>query len=277
MRFIITLILGLIYGLCEFLPFSGSGILYLIYSLSPSTVSASDAGIIFCFLNLGVMFSVLVYFSLHAPFLPEPEFGKRRRKKKIGNFLQNLPASVRPLLLVSTLPLFLLFIRFKAILVVEKGRLFGVALAFAVSGVLLLASIRFSRGGKKASNVSLWDAILVGLGQMFSFLPGLSRSVSTITCGLYSGMDYEFATDYSILLSAIPYFGAAGLMFVRSTELGINWSIIPACISAMIFAFCGGYCSIHLFKKVFRPDENRVFALVSFGLAALSLVLSLIH
>lgn len=277
MRFIVTLLIGLVYGLCEFMPVSGSGILYLIYSLSPSSLTSSEAGILFCFLNLGVVFAVLVYFTLHAPFVPEPLPGRKRRRRKTGNVLQNLPKGMFSLLLVSALPLLLLCFRIKVILPVEKGYLFGVAIAFACSGILLFASMRFSRGGKQEESVGIREALFVGFGQVCSVFPGLSRTAATLISGLYTGMEYEFSLDYGYLLSMPAYVAAAGLMFVRATELGINWAVVPGCFSAMLFSFCGGYFSIHLFKKVFHPEDNRIFALLSLGLAVLSLVLSLIH
>lgn len=277
MHFLLMLILGLFYGLCEFFPISGCGIFYLIYSLSPSSLPTEDASLLFCFLNFGVLFSVVVYFTLNAPFVPEPEIGKRRRRKKTGNLLQNIPARVRPYFVLSLLPLFLVFFRIRSVLAVEKGHLLGVSIAFLLSGIALLASLRFSRGGKNISSLKTKEALVVGAGQLLSVFPGLSRVVSTLTCGLYCGLDYAFTLDYASLISVPAYLAAAALLFVRATELGLNWALVPGCFGAMLVSGLGGYCSIHLMKKVFRPENNRVFALISLGLGALTFVLSMIR
>ena len=83
----------------------------------------------------------------------------------------------------------------------------GVNMAFF--GTLLYLVDRFGKKSKKTDNITLIDALFVGIAQCLAIIPGTSRSGVTITAGIFRKMDRYTAARFSFLLST-PIVGASG-------------------------------------------------------------------
>ena len=89
--------------------------------------------------------------------------------------------------------------------------------------------------------VTIRDAVLIGLAQCIALVPGVSRSGATISAGLLLGIDRVAATRLSFFLS-IPALGAAGLTQLPDA-LGGDTGIVPVVVGTVV-SFAVGYASI---------------------------------
>ena len=116
-----------------------------------------------------------------------------------------------------------------------------IGLACIVMGALLAYAERAARHVRTIDNVSLKDAMWVGLAQAGALIPGVSRSGSTLTAALFLGMRRDEAARFSFLLGipAIALAGLAELWALRKAGIGLHgWAILAfGLVVASISAF----------------------------------------
>ena len=85
----------------------------------------------------------------------------------------------------------------------------AMAVIIALLGTALFLAERWARHERGIDKITLKDSIVIGVAQAFAVFPGVSRSGSTITTGLFLGLTRETAARFSFLLSA-PLIAGAG-------------------------------------------------------------------
>jgi undecaprenyl-diphosphatase len=202
-----VLVLGAVQGLTEFLPISSTG--HLLIASQLLGFQNSIGGTFEIFIQLGTVFSVLAFYGGDL---------MRQARAVAGRADATEARAARRLwlaLLVAFVPAALVGAVFRRQI---KAVLFDspttIAYALIVGGVvfLLLELLPRVRARTAAlSDVSLPQAVGVGLAQVLALVPGVSRSGSSIVGGLLSGLDRRAATAFSFYL-AIPTLGAATLV-----------------------------------------------------------------
>ena len=112
--------------------------------------------------------------------------------------------------------------------IAEDSSIFAEGLCFLYTSAILFMSDRCIKGKKTQGDIAYKDAITVGLFQGVALLPGVSRSGSTISAGLFSGMTRETSVKYSFILG-IPVILMSCLLEVKdavSTHTDIDLSLI---------------------------------------------------
>ena len=183
MSFIEALLLGLIQGVTEFLPVSSSGHLTLfgrIFAIDEAAMLSLAT-----LLHVGTLISVFVVM-----------------RREIGAILRDIFAKKTWLLLVATVPAVL-----AALLLGDWiDRLFGggmLGYSFLATAVILCISLLWRRKSDPDSEIGYPEALIGGIGQAVAIIPGVSRSGTTITALLLSGIQREKAIRFSFLM-AIP-------------------------------------------------------------------------
>ena len=143
---------------------------------------------------------------------------------------------------------------------VIAGSLIGLAI------ILTIAEIVGSQH-RIMQQLKVSDAIVVGTFQVLALVPGSSRSGSTITGGLFSGLTRETAARFSFLLS-IPAVAASGLLELPKALHSINtgWSAI---VVATIISGVSGYLSIAFLLRYLQRHSTHVFIAYRIGLGIL--------
>ena len=97
-------------------------------------------------------------------------------------------------------------------------------------------------------DVTLKQALIVGIAQVFALIPGTSRSGSTIVGGMLSGLTRKTAADFSFLLAIPTMLAASGYEFLKNlhTFTTINGTILAI---GFIISFITAYISVKLFLK----------------------------
>ena len=160
--------------------------------------------------------------------------------------------------------------------IAEDSSIFAEGLCFLYTSAILFMSDRCVKGKKTQGNIAYKDAITVGLFQGVALLPGVSRSGSTISAGLFSGMNRETSVKYSFILG-IPVILMSCLLEVKdavSTHTDIDW---VSCAVGFVVAAFVGLCAIKLVNWLVKTDKFKVFAYYTLVLGVIVLVISFIE
>lgn len=271
-----AILFGLIQGITEFLPVSSSGHLVLAQQIGLEDPAAAD--IFFdMILHAGTLAAVFVAF-------------RKTIGKLIGAFFQTVGQIFRRefrisqatgeqkmigCLFVSLLPLVIVY-PFKGFLESFYSSLFAVGISLLVNSIVLFFSDRIRPGKKTAADAGVKSALAVGIAQCFAILPGISRSGSTITAGLASGMKRGYAAKYSFILS-IPTILAAILVQaieVASSPSGFAVSLLPAYIAGFVTAAVSGFFALKLLQYILKSKKFIVFSVYCLLAGTLAVIFS---
>ena len=196
-----AIVLAIVQGITEFLPISSTGHLILF----PWFLGWKDPGLTFdVALHAGTLLAVVLYFwrmwmemllaAVGIGDSSNPEVHQRRR--------------LFWLLVIATIPGAIVGALFekKADTAFRNPLVIGVALI--VVALFMWAGEKVTRDDEPLTGISLPDALIVGIAQAFAVIPGVSRSGSTMTAGLFRNMKRETAARFSFLLSAPIIAGA---------------------------------------------------------------------
>lgn len=271
-----AIILGLVQGIAEFLPISSSGHLSVLQNLFHMS-TAEDGHMFFdVLLHLGTLISICIVYwkDLVAMFGETIQFFGESRKPTAER--HQLPAARMVLMIIiATLPLFL-------ILPINDyvGQLyyhtFFIGVAFVLTGFLLFVSDKMPAGGRTEKTMRVKDALVIGVCQAIATVPGLSRSGTTITAGMATGLNRDFAVKFSFMMSLPAVLGANILSLIKAVKAGIDVSLLPAYLVGMVVALVSGVFAIGLVKRITSKGRFGNFAYYCWGVGALTIILSVI-
>ena len=282
MNIFYAILLGLIQGVAEFLPISSSGHLALAETLmgtgkGAELIAAMDGS---AFFNIMLHFATLVavviayWADVKAMALECVDMARGLRKGE-GLTARNVPTRrLILMIIVSTLPLFLIVPFHHALESLNEVPWF-IGAALIVTGLLLYIADRMPRGTKTERDMTVLDAVFIGVAQGVATIPGLSRSGTTITAGMSRGLKREFAVKFSFLMSLLSVLGAVVLSLLDLIGEGVDGSLLPAYLVGMLVAGVTGYFSIKLLQKIVAKGRFGGFAYYCWAVGALSIVLSL--
>ena len=271
-----AMILGLIQGIAEFLPISSSGHLSILNNLFHMTTTENGHMFFDVLLHLGTLFSVCVVYWQDIVQMFYEVLGFLHAGPLAGERRAHYPAARLFLMIVlGTLPLFLILpINDMMEGLYYKSVFIGVMLV--LTGCILYISDKMQQGKKTEKNMSMLDAIIIGLCQAAATIPGLSRSGTTITAGLATGLRRDFAVKYSFLLSLPAVLGANILAFAKAIRTGVDWSYLPAYLVGTVVAILSGIASISLLKHIASKGKFGGFAYYCWVVGVLSIILTVI-
>lgn len=250
MTIVALLVLGLVQGLCEFLPVSSSGHLVLLSKV----FGIEDSLFVSIILHVATLLAVVVVMRKEIWFLIKHPFSNQTISLALATISTCLVAVVLMPFITSSF----------------EGAFLPVF--FFLSAVILYFI------GKKKSNksgeVSYKRAIIIGLAQGFAIFPGLSRSGTTISAGLMSGAGREESSKFSFLVS-LPIIVGSLLMEVYKISIGgqkISINIVGM-ILAFILAFAVGVASIKFMLKITNNVAFKWFSMYLIVLAIISAVI----
>ncbi len=256
-----AIIVGVVQGLAEFLPISSSGHIVLTqYLLGIREVgSTHQPDLSFeIILHLGTLVSVLIFFwpslwrlvqSLYTSSMVE------ERKMIMWLGIATVPAVIAALL-------------FKDFFDTVPGKPVMVSGLLIVTGLILFAP-RLIKG--RAEKMGLKSSVIMGIGQAFAILPGVSRSGSTIAAGLMSGVKAEKAAEFSFLMSIPAIAGGFVLtMKDRIEETGSVGEALKSCfntayLSGAAAAAIVGLLAIYLVMGAVKKGKLEYFSYYCFA------------
>jgi len=231
-----AVVLGIIQGLTEFLPISSSAHLRIY----PELFGWGDPGAAFtAVVQIGTELAVLLYFRRDIWRIASCWMRSLVRAELRGH----LDARMGWYIILGSVPIGILGVTFKDTIESEFRNLWLIATTLVVLGLVLGLADRFGGTSRTIKQLTLRDAVLMGLAQALALVPGVSRSGATLSMGRILGYDREAATRYAFLL-AIPAVVAAGLYELQEIPGGGNdYGWTPTIIATAV-SFVVGYAAI---------------------------------
>lgn len=277
MSILSAIFLGLIQGIAEFLPISSSGHLSILQNLF--NMQTAEEGHMFfdVLLHLGTLISVCIVYWADIRDMVVEFFRMISARGKTGAAAaENIPVRRQILMIIiTTLPLVLIPPINDYIEQLYYHTVF-IGIALILTGGILYVSDRIIAGHKKAGSITVKDALLIGLCQAVTTIPGLSRSGTTIAAGLVFGLDREYAVKYSFLISLPAILGANILSIGKAIKAGVDVSLLPAYFIGMVVAAAAGVLAIKLVNKLVKKGSFGKFSYYCWGAGALAIILSIV-
>lgn len=241
-------VLGIVQGITELLPISSTAHLRIV----PGLLGWQDPGSAFsAAMQLASLTAVVTYFWQDLKRLSgatvravlQQNYRDQDFRLTIGVLVGTIPIGIAGLLLKKTLNA--CHSPFRALTVI--------GIASIVMALLLAIAEKFGKRNRDFNKLSLQDGIWVGLAQALALVPGVSRSGSTLTAGLWLQMDRETAARFSFLLGlpAIVLAGALELHTLFKAGLDLyGWMVLLVGLTtASISAFAAIYGLLHYLEK----------------------------
>jgi len=259
-----ALILGTVQGLAEFLPISSSAHL----ALTPWVFGWRDPGLAFdVALHVGTLVAVLWYFNQEWKLLATAfvrlvrvrRAETEEQRRVIYLVIATIPGGIAGLLLEGHAES-----TFRNPMIIAP--------ALMLMGVILWLVDRLASRERSLGSMRSVDALLIGVGQMFAILPGVSRSGSTITAGRALRFSRESAAVFSFLMSAPITFAATVLKVPDAVrETGVSAPLVVGVVTSAV----SGWLAITVLLKLVARRGYGVFAVYRLLLGAAILALAL--
>jgi undecaprenyl-diphosphatase len=277
-----AIVLGLVQGLTEFLPISSSAHLIIV----PWLFGWEQPGLAFdAALHLGTLAAVIVYFwrDLLAMAFALP--GALRRPLGVLRGTDEADADARLALLIALgiVPAAVLgLLGQETIESFFHGddhttrSLAIIAVLMMALALLLAIAERVADHTRPLKQLTIRDAVVVGLAQAFALLPGVSRSGATITAGLFRGLRRADAARFSFLLGAPLIAGAGAKGFIDVVQSGLDRSDAVAFAVGMLVSALSGFVAISFLLRYLQRSNTLIFVIyrLVLGLFILGLLAS---
>jgi undecaprenyl-diphosphatase len=257
-----AIFLGIVQGLTEFFPVSSSGHLVFFQSL----FGIKEPPIFFdVMLHVGTLLAVVVYLRREIlqiiQGLGAALQGKSEGRDGLRMFLWMVIASIPTGLMGIVLKDW-----FESVF--SQPRFVGYMVL--VTGLILWLTRWVKREGKDIRKMRWLDALLIGIAQGVAILPGISRSGSTISAGLFLGLDRVLAGKFSFLLSIPAILGAALLESRKIGSAGDVGTILMGTAVAGVV----GYFSLKILMKIISIGKVSHFSYYCWAMGVLMLLLA---
>ena len=241
MTFFQAFVLGIVQGLTEFIPVSSSGHLVLIPWILKWELEPQSAFVFDVLVQWGTLLALVVYFRKDLSSLTTAVILGLRNRENRSNPQTRLTWHI----FLATLPALIVGLFLKSLVqdVIENP--LSVSIFLLVTGGILMFSERIGRRIKSVEDLSNADAVWIGIFQIISLFPGISRSGATISAGLLRGFARKDAARFSFLM-ALPIMIAAGIIaLIDLVSLPDISSQIGPLLIGFIVAAIAGYLSIN--------------------------------
>ncbi len=243
------LILALIQGISEFLPISSAAHFVLIskyYEFNNQNL------LIDICLHLGSLIAIILYF-----------------RKDLFNFIQNEKFLIK--ILIGTIPIIPVgYILYQTGLINHLRNLEIIGWTTLIFGIILYISDKAKSNKNIITGFTNKSAIIIGLFQIISLIPGVSRSGITITSGRFLGFSRFDSAKISFFLS-IPTLAAASVLGIYNIYKEGSTELNFLAIIAVIFSSIFSYFTIALFLNYIRKFNLNVFVIYRILLSLLIL------
>ena len=237
-NFLEITLLSIIQGISEFLPVSSSAHLYLvseIYQFRSQSLMTDVA------LHLGSLIAIIFFF-----------------RNELINIFEN--KNLLYLLVLGSVPLIIVgLLIFSTGLINNLRNLEVVAWTTLIFAIILFIADKFRVRKKLNTNLNIKSILFIGLFQILSIIPGVSRSGIVITAGRFLNFDRYDSTKISFYLSIPAIAGASILTLKDLTYETINFNIVI--LFAIIFAFIVSYLAIKYFLIFTKKFSMTIFVI----------------
>lgn len=256
MELLQSFLLGILQGITEFLPVSSSGHLALARALLGRNL---EPGITFeIVVHFGSFCSIVLYYRKKiAEIISDLISSFSAAGIKSGRYKKDANTRLSFFILLSMIPAMIVGFTMKDTIEGMFLNPFFVSVMLIVTGTMLF-STRFVKHPEK--EVNGWRGIIMGIAQALAILPGISRSGSTISVGLFSGINREKVANFSFLM-VLPVLAGAMLLEVREImENGIESAAVFSLLVGFMTSFISGYIALSYLIILLKREKFHYFS-----------------
>ena len=268
---------AIIQGLTEFLPVSSSGHLSLYQHF---TGNSGEGALMFsALLHLGTLAAVVFVFRRQIAVLIA-EFIAMIKDIFTGRFSIKHAEPERRVIfmfIISTAVLIPFYI-FKGVFegFAEDTSILAEGFFFLYTAAILFMADHTDHGSKRMTDLRYGDAVRIGFFQAMALLPGVSRSGSTISAGIFSGLRRDEAVSYSFILGIPAILGGGIVELKEGIEAGGGAGVLQ-CIIGVVIAAVVGFLAIKLVQWLIKSDKFKIFYIYTAALGLVVIVISIIE
>ncbi|MCM3767446.1 undecaprenyl-diphosphate phosphatase [Neobacillus niacini] len=260
-----AIILGLVEGLTEFAPVSSTGHMIIVDDMwlrSEEFLTKHGANTFKVVIQLGSILAVVVTFKNR--FINLLSFGRFSKAEIQGNGRLKLSQVI-----VGLIPAGVLGVLFNDYIDDYLFSTATVLIGLVIGALLMIAADYLGPIRPKTQSVdeiTYKQALIVGLFQCLSLWPGFSRSGSTISGGVLTGMSHRVAADFTFIMAVPIMAGASFLSLLKNWEY-MTMDALPVFVAGFISAFIFALVSIRFFLKLINKVRLVPFAIYRIVLA----------
>lgn len=271
-----AIVQAIIQGLTEFLPVSSSGHLKLYQHLTNQ--SAEEGTFMLVVLHLGTLLAVIIAFKDTVWALFKELFATLKAifTGKFSFKEMNPERRMLVMLFISCLVLIPFYILNKITGIFEIENLIILGICFLYTSGILYLSDKKKDTNKTIGDITVKDALTVGLFQCIALFPGISRSGSTISGGLFRGFDRETAVRYSFVLGIPAILGGCVSELSDALNGEIDVKILPTIIG-FVAAAVVGLLAIKMVKMLIKSDNFKIFSIYTLIIGVLTVICGIIE
>ena len=263
-----AIIIGLVEGITEYLPVSSTGHILATSELLGLNTSQEVKDLMDAYaicVQAGAILAVLVVYKDRVLQMVEGLLGRSEEGRRL---VFAIAASFIPTAILAV-----------TLFDVVQSRLFGVgyiAIAWIVGGLAILYLARsnfFKRPGKELTELTIQNAVVIGLMQALAMWPGTSRSLITIIAGILVGLSLRAAVEYSFLLGLVTLAAAtvfAGLQ--DGSALVSEFGAVPLLVG-LVVAFVSAVLAVRWMVSYLNDKGFEIFGWYRLAVGALALIL----
>jgi undecaprenyl-diphosphatase len=267
-----AVVIGVVQGLTEFLPISSSAHLTLLPPLLGWDDDLLNSAVFVVMLHVGTLAALLAYFRADVVSLTAAGIATLRERSLADDPQRRLALAVA----ISIVPAGVVGLAFEPFFDTWfRERLLVIPAILVVGAAILWLAERHGRPSREVGQVTLRDALVIGLAQALALFPGISRSGITIAAGLFRGLRRDAAARFAFLMG-IPIIAGAGAWKAREVLAApdgtLDWAVL---VAGMAASAASGFLAISLLLRFLRTRSTRVFIAyrVAFAIVAAALLL----
>lgn len=268
LEFLKVIFLGIVEGVTEWLPISSTGHMLLVDEFLQLDASDSFKEMFFVVIQLGAILAVvLLFWKKMWPF--------RLGENKKTIVVRKKVFSVWFKVVVACIPGAIVTLLFDKFIEAHLHTPFVIALALIVYGVLFIVIERLNKTRtpkiRKLSEIDYKTALLIGLFQVLSIIPGTSRSGATIIGALIIGVSRTAAAEFTFFLAVPVMFG---LSFIKLIKFGLAFTgtEIAILLVGSVTAFLVSLFVIKFLMSYIKKHDFRVFGWYRIALGIIVLI-----
>lgn len=257
-----AVILGIVEGITEFLPISSTGHLYLADEFVKLNESTAFINMFMVVIQLGAILAVLVlYFNKLNPWAPNKDHLERHQTWTLWFKV-----------IVAVLPSVIVGLPLNDWMDAHLTSWQVISATLIIYGILFIVIENFNRKRHPRftdlSQISYQLALMIGLFQVLSLVPGTSRSGATILGAILIGASRYVATEFSFFLAIPTMFGASLLKIVKYFVTGNTFtgSQLMVLLTGVVISFAVAYLSIKFLLNYIRNNDFKPFGWYRIGL-----------
>ncbi len=263
MSLIEAVILGIIQGLTEFLPVSSSGHLELGKAILGDKSLPEES----------LLFTVIVHFATALSTIVVFRREIFEIIKGLFQFKWNEATRFSLLIIISMIPATVVGLLFeKEIEALFSGQILLVGAMLGVTGLLLFVADRAKNTDKE---VSMSNAVIIGIAQSIAILPGISRSGATISTSVLLGVDREKAARFSFLMVVPLILGKIAKDLLDGDIVAHSDAAMPM-VAGFLAAFIFGVFACKWMIGIVKKSQLKFFAYYCFAVGALSILITVL-